>query len=46
MPLRGLFAVGLVDVGDHDIHAVAGKRLGDRLSHQRRAAGDDCGFAV
>jgi hypothetical protein len=41
-PLR----VGHIDAGNDDVAAIAGERHGKRLSDQRRAAGDDGGFAV
>jgi hypothetical protein len=37
-------AVGLVDVGDHDIDAVADQRFRHRLADHRRPADDDRGF--
>ena len=39
-------AVGLVDVGDDDIDAVAGEHRGAALADQRRAAGNDRGLSV
>jgi hypothetical protein len=41
-PLRD----GHIDAGNDDVAAIAGERHGNRLSDQRRAAGDDGGFAV
>ena len=39
-------AVGLVDVGDDHVDAVAGQHRSAALADQRRAAGDDRGLAL